>query len=126
MTVAPISHSPLLSAEIPEAPKGRFQRLCDWAKEHKREIAIALIIMGIAALTFGLGAIIGILAVAPVTPFSYLYGFFYSLFQFAPSGAIVGLTVNGSLFVSGIGCAMGGTALTCFGKGMLNGLKKED
>lgn len=107
-----------------EKVKGKFQRFCDWTKEHKKEIAVALLIIGIAAFTFGAGAI---LAIIPLTNFTVFHvgGFFVSLFSFNGL-SITGLSTTGQLFFAGIGGLIFGGMMAGFGGGMLAGIPNKE
>lgn len=111
------SENPLFPTE--EQP-GKFQRFCNWAKAHKKGIAIALLIIGIACATFGAGAILSLI---PLTSFStiQLAGFFFSLFSFHGL-VLAGMSSKGILFLTGVGSFILGSSLACFGGGILAGL----
>jgi hypothetical protein len=109
---------------IAESPsQGKFERFSNWVSAHKKEIAIALLIIGIAALTFGVGAL---LAIIPLSNFTVFHFAVFAMKLFTYNGAnISGLSTTGSLFFAGLGGVIGGGALAGFGAGMLTGIPSQ-
>ena len=106
-----------------EPPKGKFHRFCDWMRDHKREIGIALLVIGIASLAFGMGAVICILPVTHFTTVS-VASFAIKLFIYK-GGAICGLSGDGLLFFTAVGSVIGGGMLAGLGGGLWLGTSRE-
>jgi hypothetical protein len=123
MTTAISSSHSTTILEQPE-PKGKFQHFCDWMKDHKKGIAVALLIIGIAAFTFGAGALLAIIPLSNFTVF-HVGGFIVSLFSFNGM-SITGLTTTGKLFFAGLGGLLFGGMVAGFGAGMLTGIPPKE
>jgi hypothetical protein len=109
--------SALTSSNFFVSVKNKFQCLREWTQEHKKEMATAILILGIAAVFFSVGAVYGL--IIPTLMKGSVLNFIYSLFSFdSGSIAITGLSKIGTLFFTSIGFLYGGTALYCFVKGL--------
>lgn len=92
------------------APKGGF---CNWVRENKTTIAIALLILGIGALTAGIGLLAGALSGGVAGLMTLTLG---------TKGPVFVLSLSGKLAVAGASAALGGLAFTSFSSGMLAGI----
>lgn len=121
--VSEINHT-----EIPkpaqEQPKGKFQRFCDWTKANKKAIAVTILIIGVACLTFGVGSL---LAIIPLSHFTVLHmgSFIAGLFTYSGLD-ITGLSTTGILFFTGLGAVIAGGMFAGFGSGMLAGIPGKE
>lgn len=105
-------------------PKGKFTAFCDWVRDNKREIAIAILIVGIASIVFGVAVLISLM---PITHFQtfQIIPFVAGLFKFKGVW-VVGLSTKGKLFFAAIGSIIGGALFTGYGSGVLSALPKKD
>ena len=90
----------------------KIHPLCAWVKENKKSIAVALMIVAIAAVTFGIGAIAAAAAGAAVTA------------SVVGGKLVFALGINKALLVSGIAAIAAGLFTMGFSSGYLAALKK--
>jgi hypothetical protein len=106
--------------------QGKFQRFCDWVGDHKREIAVAMLIIGVACFAFGTASVLSIMPISNFYNTIAVVSFLVGLFTFDSHGWITGLTTTGFLFFIGIGAVIMGGILIGFGSGVLVGSSKKE
>jgi len=108
MATMPAVASPTPLPEQTPGSQKKCSKFCEWVCAHKKAIAIALIIIGLTSLFFGLG---GILAAAT--------GATVAIAACAKGVACVGLVINKGLLVAGAIVSLLGLTGTAFGVGVL-------
>jgi len=103
--------SPLADPAQKLSSEGGF---CNWVREHKTHIAVALLILGIGALSVGIGMLAGALSGGIAGLVTVILG--------AKGAPVVVLTLSGKMAVAGAATALGGLAFTSFSSGMLAGM----
>lgn len=106
------SDSPVLQQEEGVKP-GKFQALASWVKENKKTIAVVCLIIGIAAVTFGIGAIAAAAAGASVAATVCCGG----------KGLAFSLVINKGLLISGAAAFLSGLFTMGFSSGYLAAAK---
>lgn len=118
----------LFTDSTSKPPKGRFQRLGDWARENKRALAISLLVASVAALCFGLSMIIAMCVFSGWFATSFgLSTFLINCFSFSgTTGAVTGLTATGALVAVAAASTIGGVAGASYTAGTLVGIPPKE
>lgn len=87
---------------------------CNWVREHKTHIAVALLILGVGALTAGIGMVAAALSAKGIMGLVALIP--------GKAGLAVALSSSGELALAGAATALAGLVVTSFSSGMFAGI----